>query len=102
MADAEFTTNPNSVRAKRVSSVDFLHVSDRAYCDARSGEGEETCPISDLEDAVEEERTRLMLANSTLGCIQIALDPEAITVSPTVYFPEVLEAARQLRERQAA
>jgi hypothetical protein len=36
-----------------------------------------------------------MLANSMLGCLQIALDPEAITVSPAVYFPEVLELARQ-------
>lgn len=37
-----------------------------------------------------------MLANSMLGCVQIALDPEAIRVTPTVYFPEVLELARQL------
>ena len=36
-----------------------------------------------------------MLANSMLGCLQIALDPEAITVTPPVYFPEVLERARQ-------
>jgi hypothetical protein len=27
---------------------------------------------------------------------QIALDPEAINVAPAVYFPEVLELARQL------
>jgi hypothetical protein len=38
----------------------------------------------------------LMLANSMLGCVQIALDPEAISVTPVVYFPEVLEMARQL------
>jgi hypothetical protein len=30
------------------------------------------------------------------GCVQIALDPEAISVAPAVYFPEVLEMARQL------
>jgi hypothetical protein len=36
-----------------------------------------------------------MLANSMLGCLQIALDPEAITVTPPVYFPEVLELGRQ-------
>jgi hypothetical protein len=44
---------------------------------------------------LEEERTQLMLANPVLGCLQIALDPEAITVTPPVYFPEVLELARQ-------
>jgi hypothetical protein len=37
-----------------------------------------------------------MVATSVLGCVQIALDPEAISVSPPVYFPEVLELARQL------
>jgi hypothetical protein len=49
-----------------------------------------------IEEALEEERTRLMLANSMLGCVQISLDPEAISISPAVYFPEVLELARQL------
>jgi hypothetical protein len=49
-----------------------------------------------LEAALEEERTRLMLANSMLGCVQIAFDPEAISVAPPVYFPEVLELARKL------
>jgi hypothetical protein len=28
--------------------------------------------------------------------VQIALDPEAISVAPAVYFPDVLELARQL------
>jgi hypothetical protein len=51
--------------------------------------------ISPLEEALEEERTRLMLADSVLGCLQIALDPEAIRVTPEPYFPEVLELARQ-------
>ena len=31
-----------------------------------------------------------------LGCVQVALDPEAISVAPPVYFPEVLDLARQL------
>jgi hypothetical protein len=51
--------------------------------------------ITPLEEALEEERTRLMLANSVLGCLQTALDPEAVTVTPPAYFPEVLELARQ-------
>jgi hypothetical protein len=53
------------------------------------------CLVSPLEEALEEERTRLMLADSVLGCLQIALDPEAIRVTPEPYFPEVLELARQ-------
>ena len=48
-----------------------------------------------LEAAIEEERSRLMLADSVLGCLQIALDPEAIRVTPVPYFPEVLELARE-------
>jgi hypothetical protein len=95
MAEAKFTTSPNDVRPNLVSSVDFLHASERASHDAKSDAENSRCPISALEDAVERECARLMLANSILGCLQIALDPEAITVSPAVYFPEVLELARQ-------
>ena len=36
-----------------------------------------------------------MLADSVLGCLQIALDPEAIRVTPVPYFPEILELARE-------
>jgi hypothetical protein len=90
MADAEFTTNP------RVSPADFLHASARARTDGKSYGEEARDLVSVLEEALEEERTRLMLANSMLGCVQIALDPEAINVAPAVYFPEVLELARQL------
>jgi hypothetical protein len=90
MADTEFTTNP------RVSTADFLHASERAHADVKSDGREARDLVSVLEEALEEERTRLMLANSMLGCVQIALDPEAINVAPAVYFPEVLELARQL------
>ena len=90
MADTDFTTNP------RVSSADFLHASERACADVKSDGKEARDLVSMLEEALEEERTRLMLANSMLGCMQIALDPEAISVTPPVYFPEVLESARQL------
>jgi hypothetical protein len=89
MGDAKFTTNP------RVSSVEFLHASGRAGADAKTDVEEERDLLSVLEEALEEERTRLMLANSMLGCVQIALDPEAVAVVPAVYFPEVLELARQ-------
>jgi hypothetical protein len=89
MADAECTTNPHA------STADFLHASERAHPDAKPN-GKERDLVSLIEEALEEERTRLMLANSMLGCVQIALDPEAINVTPTVYFPEVLELARQL------
>jgi hypothetical protein len=30
-----------------------------------------------------------------LGCLQIALEPEAVRVAPEPYFPEVLELVRQ-------
>jgi hypothetical protein len=51
--------------------------------------------VSPLEAALEEERSRLMLADSVLGCLQIALDPEAISVTPVPHFPEVLALARK-------
>jgi hypothetical protein len=87
MADVESTTN------RRVSSADFLHASERASADVKSDGKEARDLVSVIEEALEEERTRLMLANSMLGCVQIALDPEAITVAPAVYFPEVLEVS---------
>jgi hypothetical protein len=90
MADVEFTTNP------RISTAEFLHASERAHPDGKPDGEEERDLVSVIEEALEEERTRLMLANSMLGCVQIALDPEAISVAPAVYFPEVLELARQL------
>jgi len=90
MAEAEFTTNP------RLFTAEFLHASERAHTDANPDVKEARDLISVLEQALEEERTRLMLANSMLGCVQVALDPEAITVAPPVYYPEVLDLARQL------
>ena len=90
MADVKSTTNP------RVSTADFLHASERERADAKPDEKEERDLVSVIEEALEQERSRLMLANSMLGCVQIALDPEAISVIPPVYFPEVLELARQL------
>jgi hypothetical protein len=95
MANVEFTTNPHDASPNCVSSVDLPHSSERATSDAQpDGEGSLGL-ITPLEEAIEEERTRLMLANSMLGCLQIALDPEAVRVTPAVYFPEVLELARE-------
>ena len=88
MATEEFTTTQNNVCHKCAPSADLPHAPEHANPDASSH-------ITPLEEALEEERTQLMLANSVLGCLQIALDPEAITVTPPVYFPEVLELARQ-------
>jgi hypothetical protein len=53
------------------------------------------CLVSPLEAAIEETRERLMLADSVLGCLQIALDPEAVRVKPEPYFPEVVELVRK-------
>ena len=96
MADAEFTTNPTDVGSQRVSDADFLHASERANADVQSDEDVGTWCLSLLEDALEEERARLMRANSMLGCVQIALDPEAVEVTPMVCYPEVLEMIRRL------
>jgi hypothetical protein len=86
MATADFTTSPPNACPKYTSSVD-------------PNREEGAWLISPLEKALEEERERLMLANSMLGCIQIALDPEAITVTPVVYYPEVLDLARKFINR---
>jgi len=88
MANAESTTTPHNVCHKCAPSADLPHAPEHANPDAQSHS-------TPLEEALDEERTQLMLANSLLGCLQIALDPEAITVTPPVYFPEVLELARQ-------
>ena len=95
MAIEEFTTTQNNVCHKCAPSADLPHAPEHASPDAQSHKDENLCLITPLEQALEEERTQLMLANSVLGCLQIALDPEAITVTPPVYFPEVLELARQ-------
>jgi hypothetical protein len=95
MANAEFTTTPHNVCHKCTSSADLPHASEHAIPDAQPDDTEEECLIDPLEKALEDERMRLMLANSVLGCLQIALDPEAVTITPAIYFPEVLELARQ-------
>jgi hypothetical protein len=53
------------------------------------------CLVSPLEAAIEAARERLMRADSVLGCLQIALDPEAVRVTPEPHFPEVVELARE-------
>jgi hypothetical protein len=89
MAIADSTMSPPNACPKYTSSVD-------------PNREEGAWVISPLEKALEEERERLMLANSMLGCIQIALDPEAITVTPVVYYPEVLDLARQFINRSVS
>ena len=85
MADADFTTPTYNTNANSTSGPP--HASQRANPDDSL--------VSPLEAAIEEERSRLMLADSVLGCLQIALDPEAIKLTPEPYFPEVLELARE-------
>ena len=96
MANAQFTTPPHATCPECEPSTYHPHASEHANDDDAHPHGDENLSlITPLEEALEEERTHLMLANSMLGCLQIALDPEAITVTPPVYFPEVLELARQ-------
>ena len=91
MADADFTTPTYNTDANSTSGTP--HASQRANPDTREN-GDDSL-VSPLEAAIEEERSRLMLADSVLGCLQIALDPEAIKLTPEPYFPEVLELARE-------
>jgi hypothetical protein len=108
MANAEFTTPTYNTDANSTSGPP--HASSRANPDtepdsdsdvgirqAADGvrESGNDSLVSPLEAAIEEERSRLMLADSVLGCLQIALDTEAIRVTPVPYFPEVLELARE-------
>ncbi len=107
MATVNVTTNPPPSCLNCTSTEDRLHASARADADAQrngaraadtadaANTEEEYCPFRVLEETIEEERTRLMLAESVLGCLQIALDPEAIKITPEPYFPEVLDLARQ-------
>jgi hypothetical protein len=95
MDNTQFTTPPHATRPQCESSTRHPHASEPATPDDAKPKYENIPLITPLEQALEEERTQLMLANSMLGCLQIALDPEAITVTPPVYFPEVLELARQ-------
>ena len=95
MGNTEFTTTPHATRPKCESSTHRPHASAHANPDDARPKYENMPLITPLEEALEEERTRLMLANSMLGCLQIALDPEAIKLTPEPYFPEVLELARE-------
>jgi hypothetical protein len=95
MANAEFTTTPHATCPKCEPRTHHPRASAHTNPDDTKPQNENVSLITPLEEALEEERTQLMLANSMLGCLQIALDPEAITVTPPVYFPEVLELARQ-------
>ena len=95
MDNTQFTTPPHATRPKCESSTYHPHASEHANANDAQPKYDNMPLITPLEEALEEERTQLMLANSMLGCLQIALDPEAITVTPPVYFPEVLELARQ-------
>ena len=108
MANAHFTTPTYNTDANSTSVPP--HASPRANSDTQPendndvdiGPSADTVRkngddslVSPLEAALEEERSRLMLADSVLGCLQIALDPEAIRVTPVPYFPEVLALARK-------
>jgi hypothetical protein len=95
MADVDVTTGARNTRANSTWGPPNAptHANHGAHPDSAGEVGK--CLVSPLEAAIEEERTRLMLADSVLGCLQIALDPEAIKVVPEPYFPEILELARQ-------
>ena len=108
MANAEFTTHTCNAVADSTSGPPHAspranpHSEHKGDADVDIGpaggcaqEDADDSLVSPLEAAIEEERSRLMLADSVLGCLQIALDPEAIRVTPEPYFPEILDLARK-------
>jgi hypothetical protein len=66
MANADFTTTPHIVCDRCASSADLPHASEHASPDAESHKEESQRLITPLEEALEEEQTQLMLANSLL------------------------------------
>jgi hypothetical protein len=101
---ASFTSGPPhaSGRANSDARPESASDADNGFTANSVCEDGDKCLVSPLEAAIEEERTRLMLADSVLGCLQIALDPEAIRVTPEPYFPEVLVLARQFINESVA
>jgi hypothetical protein len=108
MAEVDVTTDANDTSTN--SAWELPHRSERVDAeapphdasDADIGRAAESvcqygdkCLVSPLEAAIEAARERLMRADSVLGCLQIALDPEAVRVTPEPYFPEVVELARE-------
>ncbi|HEX5420636.1 MAG TPA: hypothetical protein VFY39_11600 [Gammaproteobacteria bacterium] len=53
-------------------------------------------PAAALEQAIEQERARLMKAHAVLGCIVLALDCERSNEPGRPYYPVVVELAREL------
>jgi hypothetical protein len=108
MANPDVTTDANDTytnstwepprRSERVDTDAQPHDASDAHI-GRAAEGVrqdgDKCLVSPLEAAIEAARERLMRADSVLGCLQIALDPEAVRVTPEPYFPEVVELARE-------
>ena len=55
-----------------------------------------TATFDALEDAIDEERGRLMRAHSLLNCIAIAMDAEDISPGSGPHYPTLIETARDL------
>jgi hypothetical protein len=87
MGDTDFTQNTTDVHQERISSADFRRASERQGPDGLPDAEEGERMMRMLEEALDKERTRLMAANSMLGCLQTALDPEAIEASHPLTAP---------------
>ena len=89
MANADFTTSPHNACPKYASSVD-------------QNREEGAWLISPLEKG---SRGRARAINAGQLNARVHPDrsgPEAITVTPVVYYPEVLDLARQLINRSVS
>jgi len=51
---------------------------------------------SSLEDAIEDERSRLMRAHSILGCVTLAMEGDEGANLTRPYYPDLIELARDL------
>ena len=64
---------------------------------SRSADKSAAIPNTDvIEDAIEEERARLMRAHSLLNCVAIAMDAEEVSPKAGPHYPTLIETARDL------
>lgn len=52
-----------------------------------------------LEETIEDERTRLMIAHSLLNCAAIAMEAEDVCTGDSPHYPSIVELARDLINR---
>lgn len=100
MAKRRSTSKPRA-RRKRAAPRTRARVGIKAAAVARDEPASGSTPDSpslpeDLEEAIEDERSRLMRAHSILGCITLALEGDDGVGPNRPYYPDLIELARDL------